>query len=98
MGTVRSESEDDVVALASQGGQVRTNNRSPKWWRRGMAAAGIVCLTSVSVAALVATPAPADTPGFTGTAQATAQSFKVNPTASALSVGFTFGQSLAGYT
>ncbi|MFL6113252.1 MAG: hypothetical protein ACJ786_18115, partial [Catenulispora sp.] len=77
---------------------MRTNNRAAKWWRRGVAAAGVACLTSVSIGALLATPAPADTPASSaGTAQATAQAFKVNPTAASLSVGFTFGQSLAGY-
>lgn len=56
----------------------------------GLAAAVVVALPSWS---------PADTSGFSnGTASASAQAFKVNPTASALSLGVTFGISLAGYT
>ncbi|MCU1448488.1 MAG: hypothetical protein JWP02_658, partial [Acidimicrobiales bacterium] len=61
--------------------------------------AGLTCLTSVSAAALLGSAAPAAEPGFSnGTAAASAQSWKFNPTAGGLSVGFTFGQSLAGYT
>jgi len=56
----------------------------------GLAAMVVVALPSWS---------PADTSGFSnGTASASAQAFKVNPTASALSLGVTFGISLAGYT
>jgi hypothetical protein len=67
------------------------------WWR-GVAALGLTCLVATSVIALTGAPAPADTPAFSnGQANATAQSFKVNPTAGALSVGVTFGQALAGY-
>ena len=68
------------------------------WWWRGVAAAGLTCLVVASALAFTDAPAPADTPAFSnGQANATAQSFKVNPTASALSVGVTFGQALAGY-
>jgi hypothetical protein len=50
------------------------------------------------VLALTGSPAPADTPAFSnGQASASAQSFRVNPTAAALSIGVTFGQALAGY-
>jgi hypothetical protein len=55
----------------------------------------------LTVVAVVAVPgwSPADTPAFTnGMASAGAQAFKVNPTASSLSLGVTFGISLAGYT
>lgn len=56
----------------------------------GLAAMVVMALPSWS---------PADTSGFSnGTASASAQAFKVNPTASALSLGVTFGISLAGYT
>jgi hypothetical protein len=56
----------------------------------GLAAMVVVALPSWS---------PADTSGFSnGTASASSQAFKVNPTASALSLGVTFGISLAGYT
>ena len=46
-------------------------------------------------AAAAGTPATKDT---AGTASAIAQSYKVNPTAAALSIGISFGTSLAGYT
>ncbi|MBV8693638.1 MAG: hypothetical protein JOZ37_12780 [Actinobacteria bacterium] len=56
----------------------------------GLAAAVVIALPSWS---------PADPSNFSnGTAAASAQAFKVNPTASALSLGVTFGISLAGYT
>jgi hypothetical protein len=62
---------------------------------------------SATVAALVAaaiapnSPAQAGeaaTPDTAGTASATATSFRVNPTTASLSIGVTFGISLAGYT
>ena len=69
-----------------------------RWWRRGTAAVGLSCLLGAALVALTGSPAPADTPAFSsGQASALAQSFKINPTASALSLGFTFGQALAGY-
>jgi hypothetical protein len=74
------------------------DKRVTRWWRRGLAVVGLSCLLGTAVVALTGSPAPADTPAFSrGQASAFAQSFKVNPTASALSVGFTFGQALAGY-
>jgi hypothetical protein len=78
---------------------VRSTVGVSRWWRRGAALASLTCLTSVSAAALLGSAAPAAETGFAnGTGAASAQSWKVNPTAGALSVGFTFGQSLAGYT
>lgn len=74
---------------------------NPKPFRRTAIAAGAV------VAALIASSiAPnssavageAATPDTAGTASATATSFKVNPTTASLSIGVTFGISLAGYT
>jgi hypothetical protein len=63
-----------------------------------VATIGLSCLLGATVVALTGSPAPADTPAFSkGQASALAQSYKINPTASALSVGFTFGQALAGY-
>jgi hypothetical protein len=68
------------------------------WWWRIVAVLGATCLTAASVLALTGSPAPAETPAFSnGQASASAQSFKVNPTAAALSIGVTFGQALAGY-
>jgi hypothetical protein len=40
----------------------------------------------------------AATPSSAGTASATATSYKVNPTTASLSIGLSFGVSLAGYT
>src|SRR5438067_1259292 len=98
MGTERDETVSNIGLTPEGGSAVGSNNRVSRWWRRGMASAGLSCLISVSVAALAGTPAPADTPAFSnGTAVASAQSWKFNPTAASLSVGFTFGQSLAGY-
>ena len=72
--------------------------RVSRWWRRSVATVGLSCLLAASVVALTGSPAPADTPAFSnGQASAFAQSFKINPTAAALSIGFTFGQALAGY-
>ena len=74
------------------------DKRVSPWWRRGLATVGLSCLLGATVVAVTGSPAPADTPAFSsGQASALAQSFKINPTASALSVGFTFGQALAGY-
>ena len=77
----------------------RTLGHTPHgWFGRIGAGLGATCLAVASVLAFTGTPAPADTPAFSnGQATASAQSFKVNPTASALSVGVTFGQALAGY-
>jgi hypothetical protein len=56
-------------------------------------------LTLTVMVGLTAAPGGAATGPFSnGTASATAQSIKVNPTAASLSVGVTFGISLAGYT
>src|SRR5690348_6940649 len=75
-------------ALVSVVGGVRSLRRTAT--ALGLAAAVVVALPSWS---------PADTSNFSnGTAAASAQAFKVNPTASALSLGVTFGISLAGYT
>ena len=66
---------------------------------RSLRRGAVALLLAVAVVAIVPSWAPAETSGFTnGTATASAQAFKVNPTASALSLGVTFGISLAGYT
>src|SRR3954463_14816508 len=69
-----------------------------RWWRRSVATVGLSCLLGATVIALTGAPAPAGTPAFSnGQANALAQSFRINPTAAALSIGVTFGQALAGY-
>src|SRR5205814_5320042 len=66
---------------------------------RVAAALVVASLTSFVLATAGSVASQADTPGFTnGTAAATAQGFRFNPTAAQLSVGITFGLSLAGYT
>jgi len=79
--------------------QGHTSGLTPRGWLGRLGAAlGVTCLAAASVLAFTGAPAPADTPAFSsGQASAFAQSFKVNPTASALSIGVTFGQALAGY-
>ena len=54
---------------------------------------GLLLMTSVASSQTTAAPAFGN-----GTASASAQAVKVNPTAAALSIGVTFGISLAGYT
>lgn len=71
----------------------------PRVWRRrvGRLTAGIAATSAAALLASAAVPATAD--DFTnGTASAIAQSYKVNPTASGLSLGITFGLSLSDYT
>ena len=77
--------------------QGHTSGLTPRGWLGRLGAAlGVTCLAAASVLAFTGAPAPADTPAFSsGQASAFAQSFKVNPTASALSIGVTFGQALA---
>ncbi len=58
-------------------------------------AVAISALTGPLGAASAGTPA---TPTTAGTASATATSYKVNPTTASLSIGISFGISLAGYT
>ncbi len=58
-------------------------------------AVAVTALTGPLGAASAGTPA---TPTTAGTASAVANSYKVNPTTASLSIGITFGVSLAGYT
>jgi hypothetical protein len=64
------------------------------------AAAAVAALTgTLLLMTSTAASQTADGPGFAnGTASATTQGVKVNPTAAALSIGVTFGTALAGYT
>ena len=67
---------------------------------RRTAATAVVAGVAVAAMALTS-PAQAGTPATdttAGTASATATSYKVNPTTASLSIGITFGMSLAGYT
>src|SRR5947199_10466255 len=90
--------EPAVKGSVYQGEAFVPDKRVSRWWRKGMATIGLSCLLGATVVALTDSAAPADTPAFSrGQANALAQSFKINPTAAALSVGFTFGQALAGY-
>jgi hypothetical protein len=60
--------------------------------------AGIAAASAAALLASVAGPAAAEGEFHNGTATAIAQSYKVNPTASGLSIGITFGLSLSDYT
>lgn len=76
---------------------------NPKPFRRTKIAAGVVAgaLAVAGVAGPGVGPAGAGTPATAqtaGTASASAQAIKVNPTTASLSLGITFGTSLAGYT
>lgn len=73
---------------------------NPKPFLRTTVTAGLA-ITALAASAVVGPAAGAGTPATTqtaGTASATAQSIKVNPTTASLSIGITFGTSLAGYT
>jgi hypothetical protein len=66
--------------------------------QRAVAAAAAV-MGAVLVMGSTAASQTAGAPGFAnGTASATSQAIKVNPTAASLSIGITFGVSLSGYT
>jgi hypothetical protein len=69
-------------------------NKAQRAFAAVAALTGVILLTS-SAASSETSGAPAFT---NGTAAASAYSVKVNPTAAALSIGVTFGTSLAGYT
>ncbi len=78
---------------------VRTEGHQRRPLRRVAAALAIVSVTSLAAAALVPARSSADAPGFSnGTAAATAQGVRINPTAAQLSLGISFAVSLTGYT
>jgi len=66
--------------------------------RVGRLTAGVAAASAAALLASVAGPAAAEGDFQNGTATAIAQSYKVNPTASGLSIGITFGLSLSDYT
>lgn len=66
--------------------------------RVGRWSAGIAAASAAALLASVAGPAAAEGEFHNGTASAIAQSYRVNPTASGLSLGITFGLSLSDYT
>src|SRR4051794_17682155 len=80
---------------------MRRRWRHLRHYRRTLAA-GLVVVAVSSTAVLltdgVGVAAPAAGDASNGMASAIATSYKVNPTASALSIGITFGTSLADYT
>ena len=61
-------------------------------------AVGLIVLAATTATGGAQTGTPVSGAFTNGTASAQSQSYKVNPTASALSIGVTFGTSLAGYT
>lgn len=70
----------------------------PVRWRRA-AYKGVAGLVVIATGLAWGSPAGSQAAEFTnGTASATALGFKVNPTASALSLGITFGTALSQYT
>lgn len=74
---------------------------NPKPFRRTAITAGATLAALVAASVAPSSPAAAGEPATSktaGTASATATSYKVNPTTASLSIGITFGISLAGYT
>ena len=67
--------------------------------QRAVAAAAAVMGAVLVMTSTASSQTTAGAPGFSnGTASATSQGIKVNPTAASLSIGITFGVSLSGYT